>query len=282
MTLAIVTATTNVERARPCLESWLRNAIEPPVLFLILNGEGERPSGQQGIHLDHQPIIWSHTPRYLGTVPAFRKMIDFVLTRPQFDVIACLHDDFEIQESGWDAKVLKYFSRRSEIGLIGFGGATGLGDDDLYEKPYDPMSLARNGFRSDLVDAEAHGIRSLLAERVACLDGFSQIGSRTFWEGYTRSVDDVDPKGRPWTVLEDLGFVHHFYDGALGCLAARYGWETWYVPLRGKHWGGQTAVGDRGYQAWAETQVPGGDHGFWEKAHQLGYQAFRDVLPLRV
>jgi hypothetical protein len=120
---------------------------------------------------------------------------------------------------------------------------------------------------------------------VACLDGFSQIGRREFWQGlrYDRGeVTDFGAGGPPWTVLQDLGIVHHLYDGLLGCLAARAGWETWYLPIACRHYGGRTAVGDRGYQAWAAAQPQGGDHGFWREAHRIGYEAFRDVLPLRV
>ena len=74
---------------------------------------------------------------------------------------------------------------------------------------------------------------------------------------------------RPWTVLENLGIRHHLYDGLLGCLAKRYGWETWFLPVHCHHLGGVTAVGDQGYQAWAKTQTDGvGDQAFW--AQEIG------------
>jgi len=155
----------------------------------------------------------------------------------------------------------------------------------LYVTPYDPMQLARVGFRSNLEDAEQHGLRSVLPERVACLDGFSQVGRREFWEGHCGSLERasrLDETPRPWDYLVNLGMRHHFYDGALGCLAARYGWETWYLPLRGHHFGGRTAVGDEGYATWARQQTAEGDQDFWHEAHKIGYDAFRDVLPLRV
>lgn len=266
MKLVIVTATTDKRRAQTCLQSWAQTAHHLPGLIVIENGGKDQP--------------------YLGSVPAFRQGVDRALAETDADLIACFHDDFEILETDWDDKVLKYFERIPQLGLAGFGGAVGLGADAIYQTPYDPMQLARVGFRSNLVDAESHGMRSLLAERVACLDGFSQIGRREFWEGqpYGVAPDYVawDKARRPWTQLQDLGFIHHFYDGALGCLAARQGWETWYLPLRGKHHGGRTAVGDPGYQAWAERQVAGGDAGFWKEAHRIGYDAFRDILPLRV
>ena len=275
MTLGIVTCTTDEARSHACIQSWRDTATTDPRVSVLLNG------GRSG------------TP-YLGTVPAFRHAVDEALRLwDDVDVIACLHDDLEIHERGWDATVLRYFARYPAMGLAGFGGAKRLGARDLYQTPYDPMQLARSGFRSNLVDAEVHGIRSLLAEPVACLDGFSQIGRRDFWEGYRRTLADRpglegqlycdhSDAARPWTILDQLGFIHHFYDGALGCLANRYGWQTWYLPIRCRHLGGQTAVGDPGYQHWATTQHPEGDHGFWTEAHQIGYAAFKDVLPLEV
>lgn len=262
--VVIVTATTNKARAKRCIDSWMHYAgPEVPQILIVENG-GSDP--------------------YLGTVPAFRQGVDLALTDPHTEIIACLHDDFEIKEHDWVTKVVRHFQRHPKCGLLGFGGAIGLGDTDIYQKPYQPIQLARIGFRSNLDDAEAHGMRSLLPEPVACLDGFSQIGRRAFWQGCPyegRTVTHYISPLRPWTTLESLGIVHHFYDGALGCLARRQGWETWYLPLRAKHHGGQTAVGDNGYQEWAKTQIEGGDYGFWKKAHDVSYEAFRDVLPLR-
>jgi hypothetical protein len=219
-------------------------------------------------------------------VKAFRQGVNAALAEcPDAEVIACFHDDLEITHAGdWVARVLRHFDEHRACGLAGFGGALGLGSDDLYKVPYEPTQLARQGFRSNLVDATAHGGRSLFPERVACLDGFSQIGRREFWEGRDGRTGDA-PKTwmeRPWDKLDQLGMVHHFYDGALGCLAKRYGWETWYLPIACQHHGGRTAVGDAGYHAWAATQVAHGDQGFWQEAHRLGYDEFKDVLPLRV
>ena len=284
LSLAIVTASTNIERARPCIESWVLHAERSPLIFLIINGGVSTlsPEALVGSH------VWHEVPEYLGSVPAFRRGVDLALESGGVDILACLHDDVEILEDGWDTKVRRAFERNPAMGLAGFGGATGLGDLDLYEKPYDPMSLARTGFRSNLEDAEVHGLRSLLAERVAALDSFSLIGRREFWEGqlapapFTHVAQAASANLRPWTVLEDLGVVHHCHDGAISCLAARYGWETWFLPVRAKHWGGRTAVGDAGYQAWAKSKDPRGDQGFWYIAHEMCYEAFRDQLPLRV
>lgn len=264
MTLCVVTATTDALRRRHCIQSWG----EVPT-YVTYNGTNyDKPYG--------------------GVVPIFRKAVDEALAAPQgWDLIACLHDDVEILDPHWIDRVCGYFAENPRMGLAGFGGAVALGDSDLYQKPYKAEQLARRGFRSNLVDAEVHGMRSLLPERVACLDGFSLILRRELALGQGsldsgHPADDAPERRRPWTVLEHLGVVHHLYDGLMGALAARYGWETWYLPIACKHYGGQTAVGDPGYQRWAETQVAGGDRGFWEKAHAIGYEAFRDVLPLEV
>jgi hypothetical protein len=266
--LAIVTASTNLDRSEGCRDSW-RDMARDQDLPIIIVRNGPDAQGRQA---------------YLGTVPAFRAGIDRVLASLDAEIICAFHDDFEIQENDWDQKVLRHFQRQPACGLAGFGGAIGLGAEKLYQVPYDPMQLARIGFRSNLHDAEVHGVRSLLTERVACLDGFSQIGRRAFWEGADGRTGDPAKAhlGRPWTVLDKLGVVHHFYDGMLGCLARRYNWEVWYLPIAGTHYGGRTAVGDPGYQEWAKTQTTEGDHGFWEQAHKIGYEHFRDVLPLRV
>jgi hypothetical protein len=266
--LAIVTATTDVSRAADCLASWREQAIDKGIPTLIVQN-----GGQTG-----EP--------YYGTVGAFRRGVDELLATTQAEVIACFHDDLEIREYGWDARVLRHFDRQPACGLAGFGGALGLGAANIYQVPYDPMQLARQYFRSNLIDAEHHGMRSLLSERVACLDGFSQIGRRGFWLGheYISPIRELDVRERPWQKLERLGIVHHFYDGMLGCLAKRYGWEAWYLPVACIHYGGRTAVGDPGYQEWAndKTKTTEGDHEFWKAAHKVGYEEFRDVLPIRI
>ena len=254
--LGIVTATTNPKRASSCIASWEAHASRELALHVVTN-------------------------QYLGVVPAFRLGVDTLLGKyPEVDIIACFHDDLEIEEPHWDVKVETAFHRYAQLGLAGFSGAIGLGSDGLYKEPYDPMQLARIGFRSNLVDAEKHGARSMVSEWVVCCDGFSLIGRRDFFLGHPG--DNQQPYMRPWTYLEKLGVIHHFYDGAFGCLARRLGWQVRYLPIRCRHLGGQTAVGDPGYQRWAATQVPGGDREFWEQAHRIGYDTFKDCLPLRL
>jgi hypothetical protein len=139
-------------------------------------------------------------------------------------------------------------------------------------------------------NAEAHGTRVTVPTQVAVLDGFCQIGRAKFWEGGHGDprVFQVpafpSPDHNLFALLADAGLVHHAYDAALGCFAACRKWEVWMLPVACWHQGGQTAVGDPGYNEWARTIVPGGDQDFWEIAHKEVYDAFKHkgVLPIRI
>lgn len=286
MKLCIVTASTNLERAAPCVETWRSNSLAPLQIVMVVNGQDVLRHGVPGYDI-------ISVGEYLGSVPAFRKGVAWALEHSDADVICCFHDDLEIHQSGWDRVVLSHFQRHPECGLAGFGGALGLGDADIYQKPYKPEQLARVNFRSNLVDAEVHGIRSLVPEQVSALDGFSLIGRRDFYNGITPHHSPLDRSvgqwPQPWTLMEEKGLIHHAYDGVCSMLAAQYDWEVWYLPVRCRHHGGQTAVGDPGYQDWAKAQNGVGDQQFWIRAHEIFYEMGKlkrphgnSTLPLRV
>lgn len=265
----VVTATTDPDRALPYLRSWREQAVYAWRLIVVVNGR------KVDVVPEGFGATWvGPSAEHLGTVPAFGRGLGVALEGPA-PIIACLHDDVLIDEDGWDERVLSLFRNTARIGLVGFGGAVSLGAADIYQTPYDPMQLARGGFRSNLREAEAHGSRVVTNQPVAVLDGFSQIGRRRFWAspGNGRNL---------FSVMADLGVIHHAYDAALGGFARREGWETWLVPIACHHAGGLTAVGDRGYHAWAASQADGGDQAFWQQAHRWVYDEFRDVLPFSV
>src|SRR5712691_8571882 len=97
LSLAVVTASTNVERARPCLESWVRHAERPLQLFVVLNGV---TPGTAAV-IEGALVVSATHPEYLGSVPAFRRGIDLAL-QGDYDIIANFHDDLELLEDGWD------------------------------------------------------------------------------------------------------------------------------------------------------------------------------------
>lgn len=114
-------------------------------------------------------------------------------------------------------------------------------------------------------------------------DGFVERAIGTAPVQHARGGSVTEPRQlNLFDQLAELGVTHHAYDAAMGCYAKRLGWDVWMLPIKVHHFGGRTAVGDPGYQAWAESVVPGGDRTFWELAHSICYEEFRNELPIRV
>jgi hypothetical protein len=277
MKLCVVTASTDPNKRWKYIATWKDLAVLPWRFVLVANTPDEIQYYDTGLIdlLGDGSRVVRHE-EYMGTVSAFKAGVDEAVKAFDPDIVCCFHDDLEILERGWDGKVARVFeqsgSRPGEkVGLAGFGGALGAGEDNIYQAEYDPMQLVRKNFISNLTDAESHGGRCTSPRPVAVLDGFSLIFSRSFL--------DV---AKPWELLERIGVVHHAYDTAMGCIAKRFGYETWFLPASCTHHGGQTAVADPGYQAWARKIDPAGDAGLWQKAHKVVYEHFRDVLPFRV
>lgn len=292
---AIVTATLDPQAARECLASWTAHARGPITYYLVVQAR-EHGHMKSWVSLGPEKVFDGqahraygyHIQEILGVVPAFAVGVQRAL-EDGHDVIACLHDDLEITDPGWDLWVTKLFKDNPQVGLCGFGGGVGLGDPDIYQKPYNPIQLARRQFVSNMKDATSHGARSLFPVQVACLDGFSQIGQRDFWMGLTQGPSGQKPLGNLFQVMQEWGIVHHAYDAALGCFAKRLGWDVWMLPIACHHYGGRTAVGNAEYQRWANDKgvvrdargtMATGDQGFWLKSHQIVYEQFRDVLPI--
>lgn len=312
--IAVVTATINFHRAYPFIESWVRTAAQPVDLYIIEQGTMNRDWEQRIFPLPSTLKPWPaatspETPHLkatfrafcwssrdiLGVVPAFARGVKQALHEGHH-LIACFHDDLEIEQQDWDTIIWGHFKQERACGLAGFGGATGLGSDDIYRSEYSPMQLARQQFGSNMRHAEAHGERWTEPRRIACLDGFSQIGTRDFWLGHPlRNGATYAPasgqEANLFTVLETVGVVHHAYDAALGAFAHQLGYQCWFLPVKVHHHGGLTAVADPKYHQWADefcwyNAVTGeevrGDAGYWHQSHSAVYQMFRNVLPIRI
>lgn len=262
--LVVVVATADPARTAQWWQTWRPNSQTDWAAVVVWTGRTVQSDTELVRPLTRDRVIGMNE---YGVVPAYALGVAAARAMGA-DVVACFHDDLEICEPGWDSKVLELF-RFPNVLLAGFGGAKGLGADDIYKVPYAPMQLARQDFRSNMRDAEAHGKRVTTAHRVACLDGFSLIGRTEFM---------VDSFAR----MRHLGIVHHFYDGLMGVYAAKAGGQTWLLPIACHHAGGQTAVGSQAYQGWAREKHPDGDAHFWNEAHRIGYEEGRGVLPLRV
>lgn len=264
MKLAVITASLNPEKTREYWESWKKRATGS-VEYIIVH-QHKHTDGTTTREGDWDDIV--NTPDILGVVPAFHLGIAVAAARGA-DVIAAFHDDMRIDEDGWDTTIINHFKANWRCQLAGFSGADGLGDINIYRTPYNPMHLARQGFFSNMYNAEMHGRRELKTRLSACADGFSAIGRTSF---LTRAFER----------MRYLGIKHHFYDGMLGAYARMWNGECWYLPVKCHHAGGVTAVGNASYTEWAKRQIEGGDQGFWDQSHRIGYEELRTVLPLRI
>ena len=269
--LCIVTASTQPLKTLPFWSTWFDGKIlNETMIVMVLNGRGAYEEGKKVAEMTGSgsyPVLL--LSKDYGVVPNFQKGIrearDNLLS--ENDVILCLHDDVAINQLGWDEQILEWISQDRKNDLFGFGGATSLGRLGMYDEPYDPTSLARGGFVSNMRDAEAHGSREIRVRRVAVLDGFS-IG------GPAHLMDSL------FSLMKHrLGIVHHAYDAAVGCYAARWNIPVWLFPIACHHHGGMTAVADKNYNEWALSVREEGDQSFWKEAHRVCYNEFQDVLP---
>lgn len=271
--LAVVTASIDPTTTKPYWESWWAKASLPFDCYWTFNTANPRDLGgfmdwfvkKQSDSQGNRIHIALHDG-VGGVVPMFAKGVRAAVEGGA-DIIACFHDDLRLDDHGWDITLIDWFQSHPKTVLAGFGGALRLGQPDMYERPYDPMTLARHSFYSNMEGAEAHGTRSTFPVRVTVLDGFSQIGRGPFMK-------------KAWEWLDRSGIIHHAYDAALGALAGREGGEVWMLPTRVHHHGGLTAVANAQYQEWARGQHPSGDGAFWEMAHKIVWEEFKDILPL--
>lgn len=260
--IAVVTATVDPARTREFWETWsARQQLQRSVAYYtVINGPAPRsffgvPDG-----------LTLHMPEVAGVVAPFRLGVGYAAAAGH-KIIACLHDDMAFEQYGWDTRLLEFFDQTPDCILAGYGGAYGVGEAGMYAREFDPMTLARHDFVSNMRHAEAHGERCLRAQQVAVLDGFSLIGRPHFVQ-------------MGWEHLAKHGVIHHAYDVYFGILAAVLKKQVWMLPEKVHHHGGVTAVGSAAYAAWAAQH--GGDQGIWLDAHRKVWEAGKGVLPINV
>jgi hypothetical protein len=191
-------------------------------------------------------------------------------------IIAFLHSDTEIFEEGWDERVLREFDDPA-VGVVGFGGALQLGEDDIYKKPYEMHQLRRIGYMSNTNDAETHGSRFGGECDVATLDGFALIVRRTVLDHWLRDIVDGHPLfGWP---VKRLPF--HNYDNALCIHAAKLRMRVRLVGIRCHHHGGRTTV-TTAYDEWSRRVLGKPDSEVHADSHRVLYEMGRGILPIKV
>lgn len=237
MKMCVITATAGAECYQRCRDSW---------------GHGVSILGIPG----NDSMLEKYQLGFEADIPS---LTEFPTARP--DILAYIHDDVIIHDEFWHEKVLKEFED-PQVGLVGFGGATGHGDPGMYRKPYTYQQLGRSNFLSNMRDAEVHGKRFAGACDVAVLDGFFLAVRRELLE-----------KAGGWPLATPIGYV--CYDYWISCMARRLGYRIRVVGVACDHLGGQTFV----------KLGVGKDPKHWQQyldSHRYIYDEFKDVLPFQV
>ena len=170
-----------------------------------------------------------------------------------WEILGYVHDDTVCLEDGWAKRVMKEFED-PQVGLVGFGGALGHGDPEMYKKPYVLSQLGRREFMSNMREAEVHGTRFTGSRDVSVLDGFALFVRRSMLE-----------KAGGWPQGTPIGYL--CYDYWISCMARRLGYRTRLVGVACDHLGGRSTGLN------PKLQVD------FEGAHRYIYDEFKDVLP---
>jgi GT2 family glycosyltransferase len=187
------------------------------------------------------------------------------LDKSDKDILIYMHSDLDIIDPNWLKRVMDCFID-SGTAAVGLGGATSLGNLDLYRKPYNIWNLARGGYASNQVDAETHGERFTGVKKVAVLDAFFMAVRVDF----LRSLGG-------WPVV---CLTHHCLDLWLSCEVARAGKAIWMVGAGCHHHGGRASTSPLYKKAkWLQGGTLESDHGI---PHKWIYENYRDVLPIGV
>ena len=194
---------------------------------------------------------------YLSKVQRFH-------TRTKATIEGLLHADLYIHEHDWDRRVLAEFED-PQVGVVGFVGARRLGHLDIYKVPYDYTQLARAEVLSNLTDAEIHGDRFVGSAEVAVVDSCAV---------FVRHELLARTAGWPVSTYPDNT---HCTDLWVCLSARRHGYRVRMVGVGATHRsGGRGAAGEQ----WLSDR--GGDQSMHRRAHELIYDQFRDILPVRI
>src|SRR6266853_3104134 len=183
-----------------------------------------------------------------------------ILERSKSEVLIYMHSDVIIHDSDWFSRVVNQMTENTVA--VGLGGATSLGNRDLYRTPYNIKNLARAGYASNQDDAEVHGERFTGVRRVAVLDAY-------FMAVRTQFLRDIGG----WPVEH---IFHHGLDLWLACEAAVHHKEIWQVGVSCLHKGGSVSTtGIYATAPWLKGRTPDQEH---KDTHFWLFDTYRHVL----
>lgn len=219
---------------------------------------------------------WDNTSNLLSPCQCYQDIYLNALSIPGRipDVLIYIHDDVEIFDPDWQLKIMQLFESNPDCVVAGLGGATELGREGLYKRPYRISDMARGNYASNQRDWNVHGTNLADGEcrRVAVIDAFFMAVRTDFMRG-----------SGGWPVLS---LSHHCLDLWICCEAARQGKQVWACGVDCYHSGGGTSTKQAYADAkWLRGGKPGGrgdlkgDH---EEPHKWLHDTYKDVLPIRI
>ena len=256
-----------------CLNSFYANAKYPEDISLIIIDNGSEPSVEKSLvpFMIKYPLVKTIIHRNAENVGVTKSLNQaWQLSKEGCcnpDFLFYSHSDVLIQEKDWDVKVRNWLEKISNIGVMGFGGAKGIGREDIYKTPYEIWQLARFGFFSNMQDAEIHG-RRMTNEIEPCvvLDGFSLIVN-------TKLLDEING-------FDEINYpTHHCYDLDVCLESIKHGYYNFVLNVASHHLGGVTATRSD-YDTWLRNQDINGDSEVHAKAHVNFYNKWYGMLPL--
>lgn len=257
------------EMTKECMKSFEDHASEKlfRLNFLIIDNGSSKP-----FKTKKKNVTVIRHAQNTGLLASLQEGYEYVKKNKLGDIIFYTHNDVFIHEDGWDKRVLDVFEMRDNIGVVGFGGAKGMGSREIYRFPYQKAHMARQGFMSNMIDAEKHGTRNEGVTSVAVHDGFSLI----------MKVSLLDEIGG-----FDMGYpMHHMYDNDICLEAISHGYVNMMVGVRCEHRGGITSTRPK-YMESAKKhikkkygeEVDNGDAAVHDKAHEYFYHKWKERKP---
>lgn len=197
-----------------CLNCLVTHTKDPFNLLIIDYGSIKQAEQMiRGLNLPNLTYV-RHEERARGIVDALNEAWKTTST----PLLALMHNDFYILETGWDREVYDLARGDPELGIIGFAGGYAM----------DPSGL-RRGFASNMVDANVHGVHRWKGWMPAVvLDGMIMIMSRKM----------LDAVGGIPTEYK----IHFFYDQHMSAASVFAGFHNYVLFIRCQHLSGQTLM----------------------------------------
>lgn len=177
------------------------------------------------------------------------------LRKTTSDILGYVHDDVICLDCNWRERVLNEFDD-PYVDLVGVAGATQHGEKRMYLEPFHIPNMVRVDFRSNMVNAEAHGTRLTGSMNAVVLDGMAFFVRRSL-------LDSIS-----WPF--DTPINYFLYMEWLCCMARRLKRKIRVVGVSIEHLGGRTSGMNPNFKPQ------------YEEEHRFLYESFRDVLPARV